>query len=58
MCHLNVFLDLKDWGGDFITDCEMPAGQSPPRNIGKFWNRISNKLDTFEGNMHRFAECD
>ena len=62
MCHLCViyvyFLDLSNWGSDFITDCEMPAGESPPRNINKFWNRISNRLDIFEDNMHRFAQCD
>ena len=50
------FLDLKYWGRDFIVDCEMDS--EPPKNISKFWNRISNRLDKFKDNMDRFAKCD
>ena len=58
MCHLNIFLDLRNWGGDFIEGCEVLYGASFPKGIERFWQRFYDRLETFDGNMARFAKCD
>ena len=58
MCHKNVTLDLRNWGTDFITDCEVLYGASFPKGINKFWYRIAERINTFDENMSRFAKCE
>jgi len=36
----------------------MPESEYYPKNLSKFWNRFSNRLDIFNENMKRFAKCD
>ena len=53
---LYIFLDLKNWGQDFIADCSGTAKGIMERN-NAWWNKFSDKIEKFKLRMEKHANC-